>query len=83
MGWAPFLRFPSWILKRKTLLPGSFEQDLLGLKDGVDYKGDLRFGLMLTEDGLRFEYNVRFGDPEAQCILPRLKGNIAGLFAVL
>jgi phosphoribosylamine--glycine ligase len=53
----------------------------LGLKaDGIDYRGVIYAGLMLTEDGPKvLEYNVRFGDPEAQCVLPRLAGDFAGL----
>ena len=40
---------------------------------GVDYRGVLYAGLMLTPDGPKvIEYNVRFGDPEAQVVLPRL-----------
>ncbi|MGB4656553.1 MAG: phosphoribosylamine--glycine ligase [Bacillota bacterium] len=53
---------------------------LMGLKtDGIDYRGVIYAGLMLTEDGPKvLEYNVRFGDPEAQCVLPRLTGDFAG-----
>ena len=37
------------------------------------------FGLMLTEDGPKvLEYNARFGDPEAQVVLPRMKNDIIG-----
>ena len=47
---------------------------------GVDYRGVLYAGCMLTDDGPKLiEYNVRFGDPEAQVILPRLKGDVAQL----
>ena len=45
---------------------------LAGLKaDGIDFRGTLYVGLMLTEDGAKvLEFNVRFGDPETQVILP-------------
>lgn len=47
---------------------------------GIDYRGVLYAGLMITADGPRLiEYNVRFGDPEAQVVLPRLKGDLARL----
>ncbi|MGH2475694.1 MAG: phosphoribosylamine--glycine ligase, partial [Candidatus Limnocylindrales bacterium] len=49
---------------------------------GIDYRGVLYAGLMLTPDGPRLlEYNVRFGDPEAQVVLPRLTGDLAELLA--
>jgi phosphoribosylamine--glycine ligase len=44
---------------------------------GIDYRGTLYAGLMLTPDGPRLvEYNVRFGDPEAQVVLPRLSSDL-------
>jgi phosphoribosylamine--glycine ligase len=45
--------------------------------EGRDFKGILFCGLMLTEDGPKvLEYNARFGDPEAQVVLPRMKNDI-------
>ncbi len=49
---------------------------------GIDYRGVLYAGLMLTSDGPKLvEYNVRFGDPEAQVVLPRLTTDLAELLA--
>ena len=49
---------------------------------GIDYRGVLYVGLMLTPDGPKvLEYNVRFGDPEAQVVLPRFAGDLAGFLA--
>ncbi|MCR4990115.1 MAG: phosphoribosylamine--glycine ligase [Lachnospiraceae bacterium] len=46
-------------------------------KEGREFKGVIFFGLMLTEDGPKvLEYNARFGDPEAQVVLPRMKNDI-------
>ena len=45
--------------------------------EGRDFVGILFVGLMLTEDGPKvLEYNARFGDPEAQVVLPRMKNDI-------
>ena len=45
--------------------------------EGRPFKGIIFFGLMLTEDGPKvLEYNARFGDPEAQVVLPRMKNDI-------
>ena len=45
--------------------------------EGREFKGIIFFGLMLTEDGPKvLEYNARFGDPEAQVVLPRMKNDI-------
>lgn len=45
--------------------------------EGREFKGVIFFGLMLTEDGPKvLEYNARFGDPEAQVVLPRMKNDL-------
>ncbi|MCR5775254.1 MAG: phosphoribosylamine--glycine ligase [Lachnospiraceae bacterium] len=45
--------------------------------EGRPFKGVIFFGLMLTEDGPKvLEFNARFGDPEAQVVLPRMKNDI-------
>ena len=51
---------------------------------GIDYRGVLYAGIMLTSDGPKvLEFNVRFGDPEAQVVLPRLDSgcDLAALLA--
>ena len=49
--------------------------------EGRPFKGIIFFGLMLTKDGPKvLEYNARFGDPEAQVVLPRMKGDILDVF---
>lgn len=46
-------------------------------KEGREFKGIIFFGLMLTPNGPKvLEYNARFGDPEAQVVLPRMKNDI-------
>ncbi|MFV0242911.1 MAG: phosphoribosylamine--glycine ligase [Lacrimispora sphenoides] len=46
-----------------------------------EFKGIIFFGLMLTEKGPRvLEYNARFGDPETQVVLPRMKNDIVEVF---
>lgn len=46
-------------------------------KEGREVKGIIFFGLMLTQKGPKvLEYNARFGDPEAQVVLPRMKNDI-------
>lgn len=47
-------------------------------QEGIVFKGVLYAGLMITDDGPKvLEYNVRFGDPECQAVLPRLKTDLA------
>lgn len=46
----------------------------------LDYKGIIFVGLMITDDGIKvLEFNVRFGDPETQAIIPRLEDNIVDI----
>lgn len=48
--------------------------------DGIDFRGMLFPGLMLTADGPKvLEFNARFGDPETQVLLPRLRGDLLEL----
>jgi phosphoribosylamine--glycine ligase len=58
------------------------EPTYAGLRDaGLDYAGVLYFGVMVTNEGPRLlEYNVRFGDPEAQVVLPLLQNDTVNLF---
>lgn len=49
--------------------------------EGREFKGILFVGLMLTQDGPKvLEYNARFGDPETQVVLPRMKNDIIEVF---
>lgn len=49
--------------------------------EGRTFKGIIFFGLMLTPNGPKvLEYNARFGDPETQVVLPRLKGDLVDIF---
>ena len=53
-------------------------------KEGRTFKGCLYFGLMLTPKGPKvIEYNCRFGDPETQVVLPRLKTDIIDIFEAI
>ncbi len=74
---APGLREEdAWMLTELVHLP------LLHLmrRRGTPFRGVLYAGLMLTDDGPRvLELNVRFGDPEAQAMLPRLRANLLDL----
>ncbi len=74
-----------------TTLSAALQQEVIntvvqpvldGMKaKGTPFKGILYTGLMLTQDGpLVLEFNVRFGDPEAQVILPRLNTDLIDIF---
>ena len=50
-------------------------------KDGITYSGCLYGGFMLTKDGPKvLEFNARFGDPETQVVLPRMKADLLDVF---
>lgn len=52
--------------------------------EGRAFKGVLYFGLMKTPDGIKvIEYNCRFGDPETQVVLPRLKTDLYDIFSAV
>ena len=62
---------------RKTI----FEPTIVAMNsEGRTFKGCLYFGLMITPDGPKvIEYNARFGDPEAQVVLPRLRTDLVDI----
>lgn len=50
-------------------------------KEGRKFKGVIYFGLIITSEGPKvLEYNARFGDPETQVVLPRLKNDLLEIF---
>ncbi|MDD5627976.1 MAG: phosphoribosylamine--glycine ligase [Elusimicrobia bacterium] len=65
----------------ESAIRGIFESVLAGLReDGLDYRGLLYAGLMLTAQGPKvLEFNCRFGDPETQALLPLLDCDLAAL----
>lgn len=68
----------SSLMKRTVFNPVLRELD----RRGLDYRGVLYAGMILTSGGPRvLEFNVRFGDPETQAVLPLLGGDLAELFA--
>ncbi|MCB2310080.1 phosphoribosylamine--glycine ligase [Clostridium tagluense] len=69
----------------KTVLD-EFEKHILGptlvgiQEEAMDYKGIIFFGIMITSKGVYLlEYNVRFGDPETQAVLPLMKSDFVEL----
>ena len=66
---------------RKTIETRVIEPTIRGMqRNGTPFKGVLYAGLMITSEGpMALEFNVRFGDPETQAILPRMKSDIVEL----
>jgi phosphoribosylamine--glycine ligase len=67
-------------------LQSQFEEEIMQpalrglLAEGITFRGLLYPGLMITDDGARvLEFNCRFGDPETQAILPRMKSDLLPL----
>lgn len=60
---------------KKQVIENIIEPTLKGIiAEGIDYRGTLYIGIMITQDGPKVvEFNVRFGDPETQVLLPLLK----------
>lgn len=53
-------------------------------KDGLNYKGVVYIGLMMTKKGVKvLEYNVRFGDPETQVVIPLIKSDFGDLTSAM
>ncbi|MCL1981529.1 MAG: phosphoribosylamine--glycine ligase, partial [Clostridiales bacterium] len=79
-AYSPSLLFDGALEKR--VMDEILAPTLKGLKaDGLDYKGVLYAGLMITDEGPKvIEFNVRFGDPETQAVLPRLKTDLLDIF---
>jgi len=69
----------------KEVVAGIVEPTLQGARaDGMPFRGVLFIGLMLTSAGPKvLEYNIRFGDPETQAILVRLKSDLTEIFEAI
>ncbi len=79
MGWERFLQVRSIQKKLDEFCKQHVYQATVDAMaaEGRPFKGIIFFGLMLTADGPKvLEYNARFGDPEAQVVLPRMKTDI-------
>ena len=82
-GMGAFSPVPGAAVDPKQVLDDAILPTLQALSDrGIDYRGVLYAGLMLTPDGPKIlEFNVRFGDPETQVVLPRWDGDVADVLA--
>jgi phosphoribosylamine---glycine ligase len=81
-GMGAFSPANNWDVRLQSQFEKEIMQPLLrGLsKEGIAYRGLLYPGLMITSDGVRvLEFNCRFGDPETQALLPRMKSDLLAL----
>ena len=82
-GMGSYSPVPSAAMVVSSIMAEAVQPTLDALADmGIDYRGVLYAGLMFTDDGPKMlEFNVRFGDPETQVVLPRWKGDVAATLA--
>ena len=81
-GMGAFSPANNWNSKLQSRFDGEIMEPLLHglLQEGVSFRGLLYPGLIITPDGPRvLEFNCRFGDPETQALLPRMKSNLLPL----
>ncbi len=81
-GMGAFSPVPGWDRARAQQTAMLVHQPILDelARRGTPFHGVLYAGLMMTPDGVKvLEYNVRFGDPEAQAVLPRLRSDLVDL----
>jgi len=74
-AYSPVPHLEKWLPEIEKTIIGPMVKGLQ--QEGIDFQGILYTGLMITKDGPKVvEFNVRFGDPEAQVILPRLQNDL-------
>lgn len=81
-GMGVYSPVPIVTAEEKAAMAQIMEQTVAALKaEGIDYRGCLYGGFMLTPTGPRVvEFNARFGDPETQALMPRLKSDLVDVF---
>ena len=84
-GMGVYSPVPIVTAEEKVAMTKIMEQTVAALKsEGIDYRGCLYGGFMLTPTGPRVvEFNARFGDPETQALMPRLKSDLVDVFMAL